>query len=99
MSKRDKSDRRRSKRNEKQRLSKQRQESLRREQAKKPDEPRLRLVSKPPGGLDSPPPPPSRMSMERTMRELHQALESQDFAGEDDMHAFMAEFNARGGSA
>ncbi len=64
---RNKNDRRRSKRNEKQRQAKQRQESLRREQAKKRDEPNLRLVSDPPGGSDSPP-PPSRMSMERTMR-------------------------------
>ncbi len=32
------------------------------------------------------------------MRELHLALEAQDFASEDDMHAFIDEFNARGGS-
>ena len=32
------------------------------------------------------------------MREFHQMLESQNFASEDDMHAFMDEFNARGGS-
>ncbi len=98
MSKKNKSDRRRSKRDEKHRQTKQRQESLRREQAKKRDEPRLRLVNDPPGGSDSPLPLPSRMSMERTMREFHQMLESQNFASEDDMHAFMAEFNARGGS-
>lgn len=97
MSKTNKNDRRRSKRNEKQRQAMQRQESLRREQ-KKRDEPNLRLVNEPLGGSDSLPPPPSRMSMERTMRELHQMLESQDFANEDDMHAFMDEFNARGGS-
>ena len=97
MSKTNKNDRRRSKRNEKQRQAMQRQESLRREQ-KERDEPNLRLVNEPLGGSDSLPPPPSRMSMERTMRELHQMLESQDFANEDDMHAFMDEFNARGGS-
>ena len=32
------------------------------------------------------------------MREFHQALESQNFASKDDMHAFINEFNARGGS-
>ena len=68
MSKTNKNDRRRSKRNEKQRQTKQRQESLRREQGKKRDEPNLRLVNEPLGGSDSLPPPPSRMSMERTMR-------------------------------
>ena len=94
---RNKEDRRRSKRNEKQRLTKQRQESLRREQ-KKRDEPNLRLVSDSPGGSDSPLSLPSRMSMERTLREFHQALESQNFSSKDDMHAFIAEFNARGGS-
>ncbi len=98
MSKGNKSDRRRSKRNEKQRQTRQRQETLRREHAKKRDEPRLRLVNEPPGGSDSLPSPPSRMSMERTMREFHQALESQNFASKDDMHAFINEFNARGGS-
>ena len=98
MGKRNKGERRRSKRSEKQRLAKQRQESLRREQSKKQDEPRLRLAKEPSDGAESLPPPPSRMSMERTMRELHQALESQEFASEDDMHAFLAEFNARGGS-
>ena len=80
MSKRNKNDRQRRSREEKQRQTRQRQESLRREQAKKRDEPRLRLVNEPPGGSDSPPPPPSRMSMERTMRELQQMLESQEFA-------------------
>ncbi len=95
MSKSNTNDRRRSKRNKKHRLTKQRQESLRREQKKKPDEPRLRLVSDSPNGSDS---LPSRMSMEKTMRELHQALESQNFSSEDDMHAFMNDFNARGGS-
>ena len=94
---RNKNDRRRSKRNEKHRQTKQRQESLRREQ-KKRDEPNLRLVSDSPGGLDSTHPLPSRMSMERTMREFHQALESQNFSSKDDMHAFINEFNARGGS-
>ena len=93
-----KNDRRRSKRDEKHRQTKQRQESLRREQAKKRDEPNLRLVSDLPGVSESLPSPPSRMSMERTMRELHQALESQNFSSKDDMDAFMAEFNARGGS-
>ncbi len=94
-----KNDRQRNRRKEKQRQTKQRQETLRREQAKKRDEPRLRLVNDSPGGSDSPPPPPpSRMSMERTMRELHQALESQNFASKDDMHAFINEFNAGGGS-
>lgn len=99
MSKRNKSDRRRSKRNEKQRQATQRQESLRREQSKKRDEPRLRIAKEPPGGSESLPPLPSRMLMERTMRELHQALESQEFASKDDLEAFMAEFNARGGSS
>ncbi|MGD2111664.1 MAG: tetratricopeptide repeat protein [Phycisphaerae bacterium] len=33
------------------------------------------------------------------MRELHQALQSQEFASEGDLDAFMAEFNARGGSS
>ena len=94
---RNKNDRQRSKRNEKHRQTKQRQESLRREQ-KKQDEPQLRLVTDPPGGSDSPPSLPSRMSMERTMREFHQALESQDFSSKDDMHAFINEFNERGGS-
>ena len=98
MSKRNKSDRQRRRRNEKQRQARQRQETLRREHAKKRDEPRLRLVNEPPGGSDSLPSPPSRMSMERTMREFHQALESQNFASKDDMHAFINEFNARGGS-
>ncbi len=98
MSKSNKNDRRRSKRNEKHRQTKQRQESLRREQAKKRDEPNLRLVSDSPDGSDSPSSPPSRMSMERTMREFHQMLESQNFSSKDDMDAFMAEFNARGGS-
>jgi len=98
MSKTNKNDRQRRRRNEKQRQARQRQETLRRNQTKKPDEPNLRLVKEPRGGADSVPQPPSRMSMERTMRELHQALESQEFASEDDMHAFMAEFNARGGS-
>lgn len=93
-----KNDRRRSKRNEKLRQTKQRQDTLRRNQKKKSDEPHLRLVSDPPIGSDSPPPPPSRMSMEKTMRDLHQALESQNFASKDDLDAFMAEFNARGGS-
>ena len=97
MSKTNKNDRRRSKRNEKHRQTKQRQESLRREQ-KKRDEPNLRLVSEPSGGSDPPQSPPSHMSMERTMREFHQALESQNFASKDDMHAFIDEFNARGGS-
>jgi len=98
MSKSNKNDRRRSKRNEKQRQAKQRQETLRRSQKKQPDEPHLRLVSDPSIGSDSPSPPPSRLSMEKTMRDLHQALESQNFASEDDLNAFMAEFNARGGS-
>ena len=98
MSKRNKNDRQRRSRAEKQRQTRQRQESLRREQAKKRDEPRLRLVKEPPGGSDSPPPPPSRMSMERTMRELQQMLESQEFASKEEMHAFMKEFNARGGT-
>ena len=97
MGKGNKSDRRRGKRNEKQRLTKQRQASLRREQSKKRDEPRLRLLKEAPGQSESPP-PLSRMSMERTMRELHQVLESQEFASEDESNAFMAEFNARGGS-
>jgi tetratricopeptide (TPR) repeat protein len=97
MSKSNKNDRRRSNRDEKHRQTKQRQETLRREQ-KKQDEPNLRLVGETPSGSDSMPSPPSRMSMERTMREFHQMLESQNFASEDDMHAFMDEFNARGGS-
>ncbi len=97
MSKSNKNDRRHSKRNEKQRQTKQRQDTLRRE-AKKPDEPNLRLVREPSDGSDSSPSPPSRMSMEKTMRELHQALESQNFTSEEEMNAFMAEFNARGGS-
>ena len=49
MSKTNKNDRRRSKRDEKHRQVKQRQVSLRREQAKKRDEPNLRLVSDSPG--------------------------------------------------
>lgn len=97
MSKRNKSDRQRRKRQEKQQQATRRQESLRRGQTQK-NEPRLRLVKEPPEGAESMPPPPSRVSMERTMRELHQALKQQEFASEDDMHAFMAEFNARGGS-
>jgi len=96
MSQPNKNDRRRSKRNEKHRQAKQRQESLRREQAKKQNEPNLRLVSEPSGGSESPPSPPSRMSMERTMRDLQQVLESQDFSGKGDMQAFIDEFNARG---
>jgi len=96
MSKSNKNDRQRRKRNEKHRQTKQRQESLCREQAKKRDEPNLRLVSEPSVGSDSPPSPPSRMSMERTMRDLQQALESQDFSGKGDMQAFIDEFNARG---
>jgi len=93
-----KADRQQRKRKDKQRQTKQRQEGLRREQAKKRDEPHLRLAQESTGGSESLPPLPSRTSMERTMRELHQALESQEFASEDDLHAFMAEFNARGGS-
>ena len=32
------------------------------------------------------------------MHDLHQVLESQNFASKDDLNAFMAEFNSRGGS-
>lgn len=94
---RNKNDRQRRRRKERQRQTRQRQESLRREQEKKRDEPHLRLVKEPLDPSDSLP-PPSRMSMERSMRELHQALESQEFASEDDLHAFVTEFNARGSS-
>jgi len=96
---RNKDDRKRRRREEKRRQTKHRQESLQRERVKeKRDEPDLRLVKEPPGGSEASPPMPSRVSMERTMRELHQALESQEFTSEDDLYAFMAEFNKRGGS-
>ncbi len=94
----DKNARQKSKRKEKQRQVRQRQAGLRREDSKKRDQPSLRLVKEPPGGSDSLPSPPSRMFMERTMQEFHQALESQEFESEDDVNAFMADFNARGGS-
>ena len=88
--------RQRRKRKGKQRPAGQGQES-RRQDRRKPDGPHLRLANGSPGGPEQPSVPP-RTSLERTMRDLHRALESREFASEGDLQAFLDEFNARGGS-
>ena len=93
------SDRKQRKRKEKKRQTKQRQEKQQRQTSAKQGESPLRLVKEPPHKSEPMSPPPlSRMSMERTLREFHQALESMEFDSEEDVQKFMDDFNSRGGS-
>ena len=92
MSKRKGSDRQRRRRQE---LKREKRQGRGRTQA---SESFPRPAKQPSGATPAPPiPPMSFASMERTMRELHQALESQHFESGDDLHAFVEQFNRRGG--